>query len=92
MHHSIDTKSVLIGALSAALVLCLIAAVPYALPEEYGRFEIATSSSHAFVLDSATGQVWSSGFAAVSSSDTVIFSPDPNFHAIKTDHGTEVVE
>ncbi len=92
MHHSIDIKSVLIGALSAALVLCLIAAVPYALPEEYGRFELKTNDTHAFVLDSATGQVWSSGFVVASGESTLILSPDPNFHAIKTDHGTEVVE
>ena len=59
MHHTIDMKSVLIGGLLVALILCVVGAVSFAQPEEYGRFQIETNDSHAFILDSATGQVWS---------------------------------
>ena len=77
MHHTIDMKSVLIGGLLVALILCVVGAVSFAQPEEYGRFQIETNDSHAFILDSATGQVWSSIFLVN------LFGPDPNFHAIK---------
>ena len=52
-------------------------AVSFVQPEEYGRFQIETNDSHAFILDSATGQVWSSIFLGN------LFGPDPNFHAVK---------
>jgi len=84
MHHSIDIKSVLIGILSTALVLCAIGAVPIVFQEDHGRFQIATNDGYAFVLDSATGQVWSSAF--VSPASGIIVAPDPSFHVIKTDH------
>jgi len=85
MHLTIDIKSVLIGILGTALVFCLIGAVPITLPEESGRFQIATNDSHAFILDSATGQVWSSLF--FTSPETGIgITDDPTFHAIKTSH------
>lgn len=87
MHHSIDIKSVLIGALFAALALCVLGAVPHVLLEEYGRFQIATNDGHAFILDSATGQVWSSIF--ISPATGVGVSYDPDFHAIKTYHETD---
>ena len=77
MHRTIDMKSVLIGGLLVALILCVVGAVSFAQPEEYGRFQIETNDSHAFILDSATGQVWSSIFLGN------LFGPDPNFHAIK---------
>ena len=86
MHRSIDIKSVLIGILLAALVLCVIGAVPITLPEEYGRFQITTNESHAFILDSSTGQVWSSLFH-VSPDSGLMVADDPEFHAIKTGHG-----
>ena len=85
MHHSIDIKSVFIGVLGTVLILCLVGAVPITAPEEYRRFQIATNDSHAFILDSATGQVWSSLFFA--SPETGIgITDDPTFHAIKTSH------
>ena len=87
MHHSIDIKSVLIGALVAALALCVIGAVPDVLLEEYGRFEITTNDSHAFILDSATGQVWSS--LSISPATGIGVLSDPDFHAIKTYHETD---
>ena len=77
MHRTIDMKSVLIGGLLVALILCVVGAVSFAQPEEYGRFQIETNDSHAFILDSATGQVWSSIFLGN------LFGADPNFHAIK---------
>jgi hypothetical protein len=84
MHRSIDMKSVLIGGLLVALILCLAGAVPFVNLEDYDRFKIETNDSHAFVLDSATGQVWSSTF--ISPAAGVGVMPDPNFHAIKTLH------
>lgn len=84
MHRSIDLKSVLIGGLLVALILSLAGAVPFVNLEDYDRFKIETNDSHAFILDSATGQVWSSVFYQ---SDTGVHSyDDPNFHAIKTLH------
>ena len=85
MHHAIDIKSVLIGILSTALVLCAIGAVPIVVQQDHGRFQIATNDSHAFILDSATGQVWSSVFF-VSDQSALIVADDPEFHAIKTHH------
>ncbi|MHC4353646.1 MAG: hypothetical protein ACYTE3_03065 [Planctomycetota bacterium] len=41
------------------LVLCLLGADPFVDPERHGRYEIETNEGYAFVLDSATGQVWS---------------------------------
>ena len=81
MLRSIDMKSVLIGGLLVGMILCLLGAAPYVLPEEYGRFQIETNDSHAFILDSATGQVWSSGFYV--SSSAIRVEDDPNFHAPK---------
>ena len=84
MRRSIDIKSVLIGGLMAALILCLAGGVPYMHWEDYGRFQIETNNSHAFILDSATGQVWSSKFYI---SDSRSYSlNDPNFHAPKAFH------
>ncbi len=81
MHRSIDMKSVLIGGLLVALILCLVGAVPFVNREDYDRFKIETNDSHAFILDSATGQVWSSLFA--SPDYGIGIGHDPNFHAIK---------
>ncbi len=81
MHRSIDMKSVLIGGLLVALIICLFGAVPFVNREEYDRFKIETNDSHAFILDSATGQVWSSSFYI--SGSAMLVGDDPNFHAIK---------
>jgi hypothetical protein len=83
MFSTIDFKSVLIGGLSAVVILCLIGAVPFVAPEEYGRFQIETNNSYAFVLDSATGQVWSSMFVGPDSGVGITY--DEDFHAPKTD-------
>ena len=84
MFRSIDMKSVLIGGLLAVMILCFVGAVPFVSPEEYGRFRIETNDSYAFILDSATGQVWSSVF--LNPESHIIVPPDPNFHAPKTEH------
>jgi hypothetical protein len=62
MVRSIDFKSALIGGFVVAMILCSIGAVLFAPSEYYGRFQIDTNHSHAFILDSATGQVWSEMF------------------------------
>lgn len=82
MHRSIDIKSVLIGGLLVALVLFLTGTVPYANPEEYGRFQIAANENHAFILDSATGQVWTGVFPAPGYASSI---DDTEFHTPKTE-------
>ena len=82
MFRSIDIKSMLIGGLLVLVILLLVGAVPVVQPDEYGRFRIATNDSHAFILDTATGQVWSSMFIGPQFGTTP--SPDPSFHAPKT--------
>ena len=59
------------------------------LPEEQVRFKMEANESYAFVLDSATGQVWSAGFVYNPQFNSVVFPFDPDFHAIKTAHETE---
>ncbi|MCP4607367.1 MAG: hypothetical protein GY845_01450 [Planctomycetes bacterium] len=87
MDRSIDIKSFLFGGLLTALILCLVGAVPFVVPDEYGRFKIETNDGYAFVLDSATGQVWSSMFLSPASG--IIVGHDPNFHIPKTFHADE---
>ena len=82
MVRSIDLKSALIGGFAVVLILCLVGAVPYMLPEEYGRFKIEMNDHYVFILDSATGQVWSEMFPVFQSDFVVV--PDPNFYAPKT--------
>ena len=82
MRRSIDIKSALIGGLLAALILCLAGGVPYMHWEEYGRFQIETNDSHAFILDSATGQAWSTQ-AHIPNEERAYYATDPNFHAPK---------
>ena len=52
-----------------------------ATTDEYGRFQIKTNDSHAFVLDTATGQVWSAMF--LNPQFGVVENPEPEFHAPK---------
>ena len=82
MDRSIHLRIAVIGGLLVALVLCLSGAVPTVNLGEYDRFKIEANDSHAFVLDSATGQVWSSAFYI--SPSIIRVDNDPNFHAIKT--------
>ncbi len=78
MIRSVDVKSLLIGALLLALVLCMVGAVPFMEPEYYGRFQIETNPGHAFVLDTATGQVWTVR-AYSSDSHSSMVDPNSNF-------------
>ena len=89
MVRTMDMKSLLIGGLLAVIVLCLVGAVPFVPPAEYGRFQIETNNSHAFILDSATGQVWSSRFPDPGSGFGVVY--DPNFHEPKTFNGEDLL-
>ncbi len=55
----LDPKSVAAGAVVAAgLVAAVAAAVPSKPEGPVGRFQLATNPGHAFVIDTATGQVW----------------------------------
>jgi len=82
MVRSIDMKSVIIGGFVVAMIICLVGAVDYVPPDDHGRFKIEANDGHAFILDSATGQVWSEMFPDPLSSIVVV--PDPNFYAPKT--------
>ncbi len=82
MFRSIDFESAVIGGLLVIVIICLVGAVPFKSPEEYGRFQIKTNDSHAFILDTATGQVWSSMF--LNPQFGVVEDPAPEFHAPKT--------
>ena len=82
MVRSIDMKSALIGGFVVALILCLVGAVHYVPSEDFERFEIEVNDGHAFVLDSATGQVWSE--MLTDPQGHFIIAPDPNFYAPKT--------
>ena len=82
MVRSIDFKSALIGGFVVALILCLVGAVDYVPPEDHGRFEIEANDGFAFILDSATGQVWSEMLTDPQGRFSI--EPDPNFYAPKT--------
>jgi hypothetical protein len=83
MVHSIDMKSVLIGGLVVALILFLAGAVFYVPSDDFGRFQIEVNDGHAFVLDSATGQVWAEALIDPEGGIRYIES-DPNFYVPKT--------
>jgi hypothetical protein len=65
MWKSLDFKSLVIGGLTALLVVGAMGSWPIGggsivLDSAYhGRFTIATQENNAFVLDTATGEVWS---------------------------------
>jgi hypothetical protein len=81
MVRSVDIKSALIGGFVVSLILCLVGAVTFVPPEEYGRFQIAANDGYAFILDSATGQVWSQ--MLIDPLGRFYAEPDPNFYAPK---------
>ena len=57
--HSVDVKSILIGGLLVVLVLCLLGPATYPKTGYLGQYQIETNQDFAFVLDTSTGQVWS---------------------------------
>jgi hypothetical protein len=77
MVRSIDFKSALIGGFVVALIVFLAGAVDYAPPDDFGRFKIEMNDHYAFILDTATGQVWAAQTIGIG-------APDPNFFAPKT--------
>lgn len=82
MVRSIDFKSALIGGFVVAMIVFLAGAVDNVPSVRYGRFEIETNDGYAFILDSATGQVWSEMFP--DSQTGIVVVHDPNFLAPKT--------
>lgn len=70
-----NVKNLLPGGLPVVVVLYLTGAEPFFTSQYIGRYQIEANESYARVLDSATGQVWST--LAIGSGD--IISPiDPN--------------
>ena len=62
MFRSIDGKSLLIGGLLVAVVVCAMGDAPIMDPQYHGRFSMTakdTSGGDVYILDTATGQVWS---------------------------------
>jgi hypothetical protein len=58
MNKRIDLKSAVAGlAIGLTIMLATGAATPK--PTAIGRFQISGTASHAVVIDTATGQVWS---------------------------------
>jgi len=82
MVRSIDFKSALIGGFVVAMVVILAGAVDNVPSVRYGRFQMETNDNYAFILDSATGQLWSEMFPVFQSN--IVVAPDPNFYAPKT--------
>lgn len=58
MKTQIDIKSALIG-LFAGIAAVLAIGASSSTPHPLGRYQIGGTASHAFVIDTATGQVWS---------------------------------
>ena len=57
MNTKIDIKSALLGLSVGVLAMLGIAAA--SSPGSVGRYQIAGTGNHGMVLDTATGQVWS---------------------------------
>ena len=89
MLRSINIRSFLIGGLLVFSVMCLMGTASNVSSEYHGRFKIATNPDHAFVLDSATGQVWSQYFPLP---ENVIGAPPDEFHSPKLSIGSHVIE
>lgn len=90
MLRSINIRSFLIGGLLVFLVMCLMGSIYYLPPEYKGRFKITTNENHAFIIDSATGQVWSQFFSDEPS--TIIDAQPDEFHAPKLLIGSHIIE
>ena len=57
MKTKIETKSAVIGAcLGVAAMLAIGAASPQ--PQTVGRYQLGGTAAHGMVIDTATGQVW----------------------------------
>lgn len=60
MRRHVDTRTFVIGAVIAALVLLAAGAVRQDSSGEVGRFQVACTDSMAYLVDTTTGQVWRS--------------------------------
>jgi hypothetical protein len=56
---AVDFKSLVIGGLLVLLILCAAGAVPWLSQTKFQRFAIVPTAENTFILDTATGQVWS---------------------------------
>lgn len=54
----LDPKSALLGLAAGVLLMFTLGAQSLAPASQVGRFKMATMANHAFVIDTATGQVW----------------------------------
>ncbi|MBT5708549.1 hypothetical protein N9B57_01675 [Verrucomicrobia bacterium] len=59
MKKTFDIKSALMGASLAAIVLLAVGAAASKHPQA-GRYQIGGTASHAIIVDTNTGQAWSS--------------------------------
>lgn len=57
MNTKLDTKSTLLGLLLGVLATVAIAAASSS--GQTGRYQVAGTGSHAVIVDTATGQAWS---------------------------------
>ena len=83
MFRSMDLRSALIGGLVVAMVIGVMGAVTEVRQDRHGRFSLAVADSgQAYVLDTATGEVWSTsadwfGFYAPKTFDDPNRVPSP---------------
>lgn len=77
MKYGMDVKSMIVGGLLVAGLLLLAGAAGNKPAGMVGRFQIATADSAAYLVDTATGQVWYSGRIS-SESDAAFKSPKLN--------------
>jgi hypothetical protein len=56
---AVDFKSLVIGGLLVLLILGATGAVPWLPQEKSQRFALVPTVTNTFILDTATGQVWS---------------------------------
>ncbi|MBC8288944.1 MAG: hypothetical protein H8E37_01385 [Planctomycetes bacterium] len=54
---SFDPKSMLLGALCAAVLVCIVGAANVTGPATR-RYELEVNEKNAFILDTATGRAW----------------------------------
>ena len=65
-----DVKSTLLGLAAGLLVMLTLGAQGSAPASQVGRFKMTMSESHAFVIDTSTGQVWRGYYPAGGDGDT----------------------
>lgn len=62
MNTKIDIKSMLLGLSLGVLVMVAVAAA--SSPGQVGRFQLGSTNNQGLVIDTATGQVWSTYFSS----------------------------